>query len=167
MDVIVGSNNPNYPKNCVSPFHNGVFPNLKEEEPDGIASEILYQTFIKYPQATIITGGPPMNVAALLEKHPEVTISTWIAQGLLVLILHLQDRWFCRRKPCWKGERFEKICWKRGLCGSKLVKVKWNCATITLSSSKMVDSLLSSLQIQKRVIVAKNVCHGVGRPVYS
>lgn len=49
--------------------------------PNGEACEILYQAWKEYPNLVILTGGPPFNVAKLMEKHQDVILEKWVAQG--------------------------------------------------------------------------------------
>jgi len=137
-DVLVGTNNPDYPKSCVSPFHFSVLPNIKEAQPDGSANDVLYKTFTKFPNTTIITGGPPFNLESMLKAYPDAKVPRWVAQG--------------------------------GFAGSNVVpedcqldkfKGKQYCMSANWSSTPTLNYLVSCDRILRRVICAKNVCHGI------
>jgi len=138
LDVLVGTNHVDYPKGCVSPFHFTVFPNIKDELPDGTATDILHRTILNYPNVTFITGGPPFNLHDLFTTHTDVILKRWVAQG-----------GFAGANMVPEELQLEKF------------KGKEVCMSANWSSSAMIKYLLSSPNILRRVVCAKNVCHGV------
>lgn len=113
---------------------------FREEEPDGIVgADILYQTFKKYPEATIVTGAPVSNLWNMLQKYPDIKVKRWVAQGgfagdNIVPTEH--------RLPKFRG---------------KIV-----CDTYNFGGDPTAaEGCLQSDRIETKWLVSKNVCHGV------
>lgn len=61
-DILVGTFNKEHPKDCVSKFHYRVFPDIKPEEPDGEAFEVMNTILTQYPDTTIVTGNSTLLI---------------------------------------------------------------------------------------------------------
>jgi len=86
----------------------------------------------------VITGGPPFNLGKLMEIHQDVILQKWIGQG-----------GFACDSIVPKEYRLSKFD------GQEI------CMAANFSSAVMVTKLLTSERIQKKVLVSKNVCHGI------
>lgn len=111
---------------------------MEPTNPDGIASDIIAQTFKKYPESIIFSGGPPFNLVSALKEHPDLHFNLWVAQG--------------------------------GFAGDNLVPLehrlakfngKETCVSANWMNTEAIDFLLSTPQISKRLVISKNVCHGI------
>lgn len=134
--ILVGSYNPGYEKPCVSRFHNKWFGKWEAKEPDGVGYQIIAQTVEKYPKLTVLTGGPLKNFSLLSSK---LAIHRWVAQG--------------------------------GFAGDNIVppehrlakfEGRITCPTFNFGGDPNTASkLLATSKIEKRLLVSKNVCHGL------
>ncbi|KAL6079442.1 Pyrimidine-specific ribonucleoside hydrolase [Balamuthia mandrillaris] len=108
-------------------------------ESDGRGCDVLYKTFQSYPEATIVTGAPLGNLGQLLEAYPDVRIRRWVAQG-----------GFAGDNIVPPEHRLEKF-------NGKTV-----CPTFNFGGDRRsAMAMLTSERVQQRVLVSKNVCHGV------
>ncbi len=132
--VLIGVSKINYHKSCVSDFHNKII-DFVPELPDGEGASITNQIYNKFPDTTYIVGSAPYNLRAALELNPFLKIPLWIQQG--------------------------------GFCGSNIVenplpkfKNMLECQSANVNDKVLVNYLLQSQRITKKVFVSKNICHG-------
>lgn len=137
----IGSKDPTHAKNAVSGFHNKALGMdvLPQDDPDGLGQDIIYETIQQYPKCTIITGAPLTNVGNAIRKYPDLVIERWVAQG--------------------------------GFAGDNIVPPEYRlkkfegkiyCPTFNFGGdSKAATELLANPRVKQRVLVSKNVCHGV------
>lgn len=127
-----------HPKICVSEFHYRWLGKIEPEiAPDAV--EILHQTYQSFPDCTLLTGAALHNPKNFLNKYPETKIPLWVGQGGFagegVVPPELQLLKFSKLKTC------PTFNFNGDVVGAKL--------------------MLSSSQISRRLLVSKNVCHGV------
>lgn len=145
-DVLVGVPDPKQytfksmgANQIVSNFHYKVIKQLKPNY-SAIESNKVFFTIIKeHPDVVVITGGPVTDVATFLKKYPNMTIAKWVGQG--------------------------------GFAGDNVVaeedvlpkfKGKTSCRTFNFcQDSASANFLLETDQIKEKVLVSKNVCHGM------
>jgi inosine-uridine nucleoside N-ribohydrolase len=138
-DIPVGARNPDTEKEAVSAFHYKFLGSVPPAEPDEIAHQLLADTFTTYPDAVLLTGAPLQNLGVLLEKHPSVIIRRWVGQG-----------GFAGDNVVPAANRLPKF------------EGRITCPTFNFNGSpKAAQAMLTSLQVQQRDLVSKNVCHGV------
>ena len=137
-DVPVGSREVDLLKECVSGPIIKYFGEIKALAPDGVGCDILESVFQKYPDTTLITGAPLCNPRKFIEKTA-LTINRWVGQG-----------GFAGDNVVPPEHRLAKFAGMR------------TCATFNFNGdTKGAQLLLSTPKINKRVLVSKNVCHGV------
>lgn len=143
LDVPVGSRDPHRTRNSVSPFHTEwlgrpcVFLPSPSEIPE--AGAVMRRVLAEHPDATLLTGGPLKNPGALSADPGAPMFRRWVCQG--------------------------------GFAGDALVapehrlakfEGRVTCPTFNLNGDpKGALRLLSDGRIRDRVLVSKNVCHGV------
>lgn len=137
-DVLVGARTIEHPKTCVSEFH---YKWLGKIEPASAlpAVEILKQAYQEFPDCVLLTGAALHNPKNFFTQYPEVKIPLWVGQGGFagegVVPPELQLLKFSGLKTC------PTFNFNGDVVGAKL--------------------LLSSPQVSRRLLVSKNVCHGV------
>ncbi|OJJ17788.1 nucleoside hydrolase [marine bacterium AO1-C] len=135
-DIPVGSYRPNYDKNCVSIYYRRWLGNFESTSPDDEGYKIISQTLDEYPDLTIITGAPLTNFGSLEVKQP---IHRWIAQGGFAGDNVVPPQY---RLPKFNGLLF--------------------CPTYNFNGGpKQALKMLNDVPIKERILVSKNVCHGV------
>lgn len=132
----VGSHRPGYDKECVSRFHNGWIGKFNPASADAEGHEVIAESLRKYPELTILTGAPLKNFTDL---DPEIRIPRWVAQG--------------------------------GFAGDNVVPPEHRlpkfegmdtCPTFNFNGApKVALRMLSSSNIEQRLLISKNVCHGM------
>lgn len=136
LQIPVGSCKPHTPKNCVAPFYKQWLGNFPDQNPDGIGADVITETLEKYPQATILTGAPLRNfsiIATTLQSE------RWVAQG-----------GFAGDNVVPEAYRLDKF------------KGKNTCATFNFNGEpKAALDMLANPNIKRKILIAKNVCHGV------
>jgi pyrimidine-specific ribonucleoside hydrolase len=138
IDVPVGSRAPGYEKKCVSGWYYKWLGKVGEAEPDGKACDVMYDVF-RTTDATLITGGPVSNAAIMLNKYQDIKIPRWVGQG-----------GFAGDQVVPKEYRLEKF---DGMDA---------CPTYNFNGDpKAALLLLESDRVLDRMLVSKNVCHGV------
>jgi len=139
IDIPIGSYKPDKDKKCVSNIYYKMYGNFNPSKPDGLGYEIMKQSIDKYPDCMVLTGGPLHNLGQLLEKYPELKIKKWVAQG-----------GFAGDNVVPEEFRLSKF------------KGKITCATYNFNGApKEALLILQSPNIGEKVLVSKNVCHGV------
>ena len=134
--VPVGSRAPGYDKNCVGGFYYKWFGKFDFAQPDEVGYRLVEQSINKYPDITILTGGP-LNTFALL--NPELVIKRWVAQG-----------GFAGDNIVPEADRLPKF---NGMV---------TCPTFNFNGApKVALAMLANENIKEKRLVSKNVCHGV------
>jgi pyrimidine-specific ribonucleoside hydrolase len=134
----VGAHRPGADAKPVSGFHRRWLGKVPPREPDAEAWQLLHDTFAA-EDATLLTGAPPKNPGVLLERKPDVRIARWVAQGGFAGDSVVPPE---HRLPKFEG---------RETCGT----YNFNGAP------EAALRLLESPRVGERVLVSKNVCHGV------
>lgn len=135
-EIPVGSYAIGYEKPCVSGFHNKWFGKWEAKTPDGEGYQIIAQTLKEFPELTILTGGPLKNFRLLDSK---LHIHRWVGQGGFA-----GDNVV---PPAYRLPKFEG---------------RITCPTFNFGGDPATASkLLASSKIKKRLLVSKNVCHGL------
>jgi pyrimidine-specific ribonucleoside hydrolase len=136
-DVLVGSKNPDHPKQCVSEFHYKWLGKINAAEPDGIGGDILEQAYLKNNKVTIVCGASLGNISKFLDKGH--TLDRIVVQG-----------GFAGDSVVPEEHRLEKF------------KGKETCATFNLNGDVKAGLHVAETNlIKKKIFVSKNVCHGV------
>lgn len=144
-NVPVGSRTPNHPKSCVSEFHNkwladgtGSIRTYTEWEHDGLGEDVIARITKEYPNVKIVSGAALSCVSRFLNKY-DAKINEVVIQG--------------------------------GFAGDSVVPSEYRlakfegretCPTFNLNAD--VEAALhvaETQQIQTKIFVSKNVCHGV------
>jgi pyrimidine-specific ribonucleoside hydrolase len=123
---------------CLSEFHYKVF-DIEESEPDGEGWQIIFDVITKYPDLTIVTGSPVTPIKDFIKRFPTITIKRWVGQG-----------GFAGDNIVPEEHRLEKF---KGL--TKVATYNFN------GDPKAAKVLLNSENIEKRILVSKNVAHGI------
>lgn len=106
---------------------------------DGSGDEVYSRLLDQYGSELLIISGAPMNcMGHFFEKHPDAEIDLWVAQG--------------------------------GFAGDNIVAPEFRlqkfqgmteCPTFNFGGCKYSLDLLANQNIKKKILVSKNVCHGV------
>lgn len=140
-DLPIGALNLEHPKDCVSSWHSKVYGDeLKQTVPTGTryGPELMAQLAREHPGLTILTGAPPKNLGTAHARIPDFRLARWVCQGGFagdpVVPAHLRLAKFSGRETC---------------------------ATFNLGGApQLAQELIASDRIERRLFVAKNVCHG-------
>lgn len=136
LDIPVGSTHPHYPKNCVSSFYRQWLGNFDSVAPDGLSADIINDQLRQYPDATILTGAPLKSFKSIASNLNAVR---WVAQG-----------GFAGDNIVPETDRLDKF------------KGKITCPTFNFNGDPSTAlAMLANDAIQRKLLVAKNVCHGV------
>jgi hypothetical protein len=136
--VPVGACRPDHPKRCVAAFYRSWLP-FVEEEADGEGHDVMARAFAAHPRARLFTGAPLGNLHALLLRHPDTRIEMWVAQGGFA------------------GEGVVPPAHVLPQFEGRVV-----CPTYNFGGHAAGAALaLASGAIGLKVLVSKNVCHGV------
>ncbi|WP_344659053.1 nucleoside hydrolase [Catenulispora subtropica] len=138
VTVPVGAYRPGADVRPVSGFHRRWLGRVPPREPDAEAWQLLRDAFVS-EGATLLTGAPLKNPGMLLEREPDVRITRWVAQGGFAGDSVVPPE---HRLPKFEG---------RETCGT----YNFNGAP------EAALKLLESPYVGERVLVSKNVCHGV------
>jgi len=136
-DVLVGSKNPEHPKQCVSAFHYKWLGVIDKSEPDGLGCDILEKAYLKNNAVTVVCGASLGNISKFLDKGYK--LDRIVVQGGFAgdSVVSLENR-------------LDKFNGKE------------TCATFNLNGDvKAALHVASTDQIKKKIFVSKNVCHGV------
>lgn len=137
-DVEVGARNIDHPKECVSAFHYNWLGKIAPSEAKE-AYKVMYDCYQQYPDSILLTGAALHNPKNLLNNYPDVEIPLWVGQGGFagegVVPQEYQLAKFLNKKTC------PTFNFNGDSVGAKL--------------------MLSSTQVKRRLLVSKNVCHGV------
>lgn len=137
VDVPVGAFRPERATGSVSPFHELWLGRIPPQEPDEQGWQLLREALAA--GTTLLTGGPLHNPGALLEAEPDFPITRWVAQGGFAGDPVVPPE---LRLPKFDGRR--------------------TCATYNFGGAPAAAlRLLGSPNVGRRVLVSKNVCHGV------
>lgn len=137
VDVPVGAYRPGRQAGSVSPFHEQWLGKVPSQKPDEQGWRLLRETLAA--GTTLLTGGPPHNPGALLAEEPGFAITRWVAQGGFAGEPVVPPE---RQLPKFQGRR--------------------TCATFNFGGApEAALRLLATPGIGRRVLVSKNVCHGV------
>lgn len=126
-------------KGCVSEFHYKVINLPRYSVADDTGANVIKSCLDRYPDATLLTGGPLKNLHSFLDTYPDMTLSHWVAQG-----------GFAGDSLVAPENRLAKFA-GREICPTFNFNGDVNGALLALSSDR----------IQKRTLVSKNVCHGI------
>ena len=136
-DAPVGARDPDSDRDVVSAFHPEWLGEVPAAKPDAIAHDLLADVLTE--DTTLVTGAPLHNLRLLLTRHPAVDVRRWVAQG--------------------------------GFAGDNVVPAAHRLAkfagTTTQESynfghdAKGALLALGSPRVRERLLVAKNVTHGV------
>ncbi|CAM5681927.1 nucleoside hydrolase [Streptomyces viridifaciens] len=134
----VGAHRPGADVKPVSGFHRRWLGKVPAREPDAEAWQLLRDAFSS-GDATLLTGAPPKNPGVLLEREPDVRIARWVAQGGFAGDSVVPPE---HRLPKFEGRE--------------------TCPTFNFNGAPAAAlKLLESPHVGERVLVSKNVCHGV------
>lgn len=134
---------------CVSDFHYRIVDTIHDGHdvmlfnpftswPNDTGANVLKNAITKYPDVTLLTGGPLKNLHQLLKDH-SVTLQHWVAQG-----------GFAGDSLVAPENRLAKFAGRE------------TCPTFNFNGDPEGALLaLSTDKIQKRTLVSKNVCHGI------
>lgn len=147
--IPIGSFDPTRKNGCVSTFHYNIDYDLSKHslplftpilaEADGIGANIINDCIKKYPDAVLLTGGPLKNLHKFLEIYPGCDLQRWVAQG-----------GFAGDSLVAPEHRLAKFAGRE------------TCPTFNFNGDVPGALLaLSSNKIWERVLVSKNVCHGI------
>lgn len=135
-EIPIGSYRPSYDKNCVSIYYRRWLGNFDSTSPDDEGHKVIRQTLDDYPDLTIITGAPLTNFGSLEIDQP---IHKWVAQGGFAGDNVVPPQY---RLPKFNGMLF--------------------CPTYNFNGGpRQALKMLHELPINERILVSKNVCHGV------
>ncbi|WP_324787945.1 nucleoside hydrolase [Streptomyces sp. H51] len=138
VTVPVGAHRPGRDMKVVSGFHWKWLGKVPPAEPDAEARQLLLSAFAQ-EGATLLTGAPLKNPGALLEAKPDVHIPRWVAQGGFAGDSVVPPE---HRLPKFEGRE--------------------TCPTFNFNGAPAAAlKLLNSPHVRERVLVSKNVCHGV------
>jgi pyrimidine-specific ribonucleoside hydrolase len=136
LNIPVGSYRIGYPKKCVSNFYYKWLGDFQPQNPDDLGYVIINGIIKSYPDVTILTTAPLKNFKNL---DPEAVVKSWVAQG--------------------------------GFAGDDVVPPEYRlkkfdgkitCQTYNFNGDwKTAIRLLKNKNIQRKLIVSKNVCHGI------
>lgn len=135
-EIPVASAVPGYDKNCVSKFYYDWLGNFAPRTPDMDASSLLLQSLAQWPELTLLTGAPLKGFKSLSESQP---IHRWVAQG-----------GFAGDRVVPEEFRLEKFTGMN------------TCPTYNFNGDvQTAFKLLQNPNIGERILVSKNVCHGM------
>jgi len=138
IDIPVGARTPDYTKNAVSSYYEKVLGKIPEINADDIGWKVISDTVKKVPNITVITGAPVTNLYESF-MNDTIKLKKWVAQG-----------GFAGDNIVPENLRLQKF---DGML---------TCPTFNFNGNpKGAEFLLNTYRIKKRVLVSKNVCHGV------
>jgi pyrimidine-specific ribonucleoside hydrolase len=138
VTVPVGAYRPGTDKEAVSGFHVKWLGKISGRRPDGEAWEILLPE-LSNADTTLLTGAPLKNLGEVLKREPEVRIHRWVAQG-----------GFAGDSVVPPEHRLAKFAGRE------------TCPAFNFNGApKVALALLDSAHVRERILVSKNVCHGV------
>ncbi|MBV6699720.1 nucleoside hydrolase [Kitasatospora aureofaciens] len=138
VGVPVGAYEPGTDVKPVSGFHRRWLGKVPAREPDAEAWQLLRDA-LAGGDVTLLTGAPLKNPGMLLEREPDVRIARWVAQGGFAGDSVVPPE---HRLPTFEGRE--------------------TCPTFNFNGAPDAASkLLESPHVGERVLVSKNVCHGV------
>ncbi|GIE94711.1 nucleoside hydrolase [Paractinoplanes rishiriensis] len=133
----VGARVPDSDRDAVSAFHTDWLGDLPAGRPDAIAHELLADVLTG--DTTLITGAPLHNLRLLLTRHPVARVRRWVAQG-----------GFAGDNMVPPADRLAKFA-------GAVTQESYNFG----HDAKAAMLALSSPRVSERLLVAKNVTHGV------
>lgn len=137
--LVIGSFDSARESGCVSAFHYNVIPGPKFGIADGSGADVIHDCLIKYPNATLLTGGPLKNLHQFLKTYPDMVVQHLVAQG-----------GFAGDSLVTPENRLQKFAGRE------------TCPTFNFNGDPQGALLaLESKNILKRTLVSKNVCHGI------
>jgi inosine-uridine nucleoside N-ribohydrolase len=136
-DAPVGARVAGSDRDVVSPFHTEWLGALPPAEPDAVAHELL--AGVLDDDTTLITGAPLHNLRLLLTRHPGAEVRRWVAQG-----------GFAGDNVVPPGLRLPKFA-------GATTQESYNFG----HDAKAALLALGSPRVHERLLVAKNVTHGV------
>jgi inosine-uridine nucleoside N-ribohydrolase len=138
VDIPVGAFRSATNPTAVSEFHWKWLGDVPAREADAEGWQLLHQELAK-PGTTLLTGAPLKNPGALLKAEPHFAIDRWVAQG-----------GFAGDSVVPPEHRLEKFDGRE------------TCPTFNFNGAPDAAlRLLASPHIAERLLVSKNVCHGV------
>jgi len=136
IKIPVGSFSPNSPKKVVSNFYYNWLGNFTPQKPDNEGFEVILKTLTAYPDLQILTGAPMRNFSKIAQT---LVCERWVAQG-----------GFAGDNVVPENYRLEKF------------KGKITCPTFNFNGDyKTAFALLENPNIKRRMLISKNVCHGI------
>lgn len=134
--IPVGSALPSYDKRCVGKFYYDWLGAFEPAKPDLPSSELILQSLAAWPALTLLTGAPLKGLAGLAADQP---MPRWVAQG--------------------------------GFAGDQVVPLPYRlakfagmdtCPTYNFNGDvQTAFKMLANPHIGERLLVSKNVCHGM------
>ena len=138
-DVPVGARIVRQDGDAVSPFHRAWLGDTPEAKPDSVAHVLLADAMATDPGTVLLTTAPLHNLRLLLNKHPGLSVTRWVAQG-----------GFAGDNLVSRSDRLPKFA------------EMTTCESFNFGHDvKGALAALSSEQIHERRLVSKNVTHGV------
>ena len=135
-DIPIGSAAPGYDKNCVGRFYRDWLGDFPHAKPDSPTAEVLLDSLRQWPDLTLLTGAPLKGLRPLAPDQP---ISRWVAQG-----------GFAGDNVVPEQHRLEKFA---GMV---------TCPTYNFNGApEAALQLLANPNIGERLLISKNVCHGM------
>ncbi len=136
LHIPVGSHTPHTPKDCVSPYYRRWLGKFEHQDPDDMGFRVIEQTLQNYPQATLLTGAPLKNLAPLADT---IRLQRWVAQGGFA------------------GDNIVPEAYRLDKFSGKIT-----CPTFNFNGDyKTALALLDNAHISRRLLISKNVCHGI------
>lgn len=136
ISIPVGSFAPDSPKKVVSPFYYKWLGTFTPQKPDNEGFVIIQKALLEFPDLQILTGAPMRNFNKITDS---IICERWVAQG-----------GFAGDNVVPENYRLEKF------------KGKITCPTFNFNGDpKTALALLSNPNIQRKMLISKNVCHGV------
>jgi inosine-uridine nucleoside N-ribohydrolase len=134
--IPVGSYEPSTPKQCVSGFHYDFLGKFPLRKPDAQGYEVIKDCLQKHPECTVLTGAPLRNFRQISE---DTIIKRWVAQGGFAGDNIVPPQ---HRLPKFEGKIY--------------------CPTFNFNGDYPTAlKMLGMPFIEERLLVSKNVCHGV------
>jgi pyrimidine-specific ribonucleoside hydrolase len=136
-EIPIGGKVNGHLKSCVSPFYDKFHP--WPVQPKIEADDLLIKTIKENPDITLVTGAALTNIWKAMKKEETLSLKRWVGQG-----------GFAGDNIVPEEKRLEKF---RG---------KTHCPTYNFNGNPVAAKyLLESDRIERKILVSKNVCHGV------
>ncbi len=138
VDIPIGARTPDHEKNAVAKFYDKVLEYIPEVEAHDVGWKVILEAIHKYSDLHVITGAPLTNLHNVFH-NTNANLKRWVAQG--------------------------------GFAGDNVVPKKFRlkkfdgmltCPTFNFNGNPgAAHQLLHTSRIGERILVSKNVCHGM------